>query len=121
MTRRFLSSEQLLRKCSEIEIMSGCLDIEPIRLNYDDPFLSNEANNSLLENKRRPKNDKFVRNIDEQPNSGTGDTALRSDLSEVKRILRSMTDRRTDQPTRGGYNRYNRETIPSNDLSLIHI
>ena len=48
MSRRFLSNDQLLKKCSEMESLGGFSENEPIKLNYDDPFLSYEAKNSLL-------------------------------------------------------------------------
>ena len=38
MSRRFLSNDQLLKKCSEMESLSGFSENEPIKLNYDNQF-----------------------------------------------------------------------------------
>ena len=109
MSRRFLSSEQLLKKCAEMEILSGFPDNEAIKLNYDDPFLSNEAKNSLME-KNKQKSERSVRISesprDNQPNS----SSIRSELDEVKQILRSMNERYRDRNPSGGYPRNFRQS-----------
>ena len=44
-----------------MEIINVCLEVnEPIKLNYEDPFLSNEAKNSLLEKDKKGKVDNIV-------------------------------------------------------------
>ena len=108
MSRRFLSSDQLLRKCSEIEMVNGCLDNEPIRLNFDDPFLSNEAKNSLLEKERKTKLEKSERIANEHHDGRVNNSSIRSDLDEVKRILKKMNGQRMEQAPGNGLSRYNR-------------
>ena len=53
MSRRFLSNDQLLKKCSEMESLGGFSENEPIKINYDDRFLSNEAKNSLMDRNKQ--------------------------------------------------------------------
>ena len=52
-----------------MELLSGHPENEAIRLNYDDPFLSNEAKDSLLE-KNKQKSEKSVRIIRRIVNGG---------------------------------------------------
>ena len=114
MSRRFLSSDQLLRKCSEMEIMSGCMDNDPIKLNYEDPFLSNEAKNSLLEREKKPKTEKSVRISDDSRERRSMEPSIRSDLEEVKQILKTMTDQKNERTSGNVYSRYNnRQNQPS--------
>ena len=93
-----------------MEIMNGCIEVsEPIRLNYEDPFLSNEAKNSLLEKERKPKSDKPNRHPDEN----LGDQSIRSDIQELKRIMQSMKEgSRRDRPN-NGFNPSYRQNIPN--------
>lgn len=58
LARRFVTSEQLLRKGSELEMNNGCLNDESIYLNHDDPFLSNEVRKSFPDKQRGFKSDK---------------------------------------------------------------
>ena len=111
MSRRFISSEQLLRKCSEIEMLNGCLDNEAIRLNYDDPFLSNEAKNSLLEKEKKPRTDKLVRFPENIQNDRSSDHSIRTELDEVKKLLHSINSRRPETMTGNEYSRYNRQHV----------
>ena len=112
MSRRFLTSEQLLRKCSEIEILGGYLDNEAIRLNYDDPFLSNEAKNSFVEKERKPKSDKMIRPSESMHDPFVSASSIRSELDEVKQILKAMNSRRGQQPSANGFDRNFRQTPP---------
>ena len=91
MSRRFLSSEQLLKKCAEMEIQSGFPDNEAIKLNYDDSFLSNEAKNSLME-KNKQKSERSVRISESSRDKYGNSTSICSELDEVKKNLRSMNE-----------------------------
>ena len=114
MSRRFLSSDQLLKKCSEMELLSGHPENEAIRLNYDDPFLSNEAKNSLLE-KNKQKSEKTVR-ISDGPHDHNGSNfSIRSEIDDIKRILKSLNGRYRDQLPSGGYTRNFRQNFPNRD------
>ena len=79
MSRRFLSSEQLLKKCAEMEILSGFPDNEAIKLNYDDPFLSNEAKNSFME-KNKQKYERSVRISESSRDNYGSSTSLKTNL-----------------------------------------
>ena len=90
-----------------MEIMSGCMDNDPMKLNYEDPFLSNEAKSSLLEREKKPKTEESVPISDDFRERRSMEPSIRSDLDEVKQILKTMTDQRNERTSGNGYSRYN--------------
>ena len=92
-----------------MEILSGFPDNEAIKLNYDDPFLSNEAKNSLME-KNKQKSERSVRISESSRDNHASSSSIRSELDEVKQILRSMNERYRDRNPSGGYPRNFRQS-----------
>ena len=97
-----------------MELLSGHPENEAIRISYDDPFLSNEAKNSLLE-KNKQKSEKTVR-ISDGPHDHNGSNfSIRSEIDDIKRILKSLNGRYSDQLPSGGYTRNFRQNFPNCD------
>ena len=112
MSRRFLSNDQLLKKCSEMESLGGFSENEPIKLNYDDPFLSNEAKNSLMD-RNKQKYEKTVKISEGIRDNHGNKPSIHSELDEVKRILKSMNIRYRDQQPSGGHTRNFHQNMPN--------
>lgn len=94
--------------------LSGFPDNEAIILNYDDPFLSNEAKNSLME-ENKLKSEKSVRISESSRDNHASSTSIRSELDEVKQILRSTNQSYRDCNPDGGYPRNFRQSGSNRD------